>query len=149
MCKSPSMSKGPSRLRNAAIFPERAIRSISDAVRASSIASLFFSICSTASEDHAERIPHLVARRIVRLGRVNGEENRVEATLLQPWKIDVAVGQPISNVEAFQQLPAHDMDVGIHDEGVFVERVLGQAASASTRLTTFIRNLLLSRVLSQ
>ena len=39
----------------------------------------------------------------------------------------MAVGKAVADVKTFEQLAAHDVDVGVHHKGMFVQRALGQA----------------------
>ena len=79
--------------------------------------------------DDAEGVLGLVPVGVVRLGRVDREEHRVEAAFDGAGQVDVSVLVAVAHVEALEQLAAHPMDVRVHDKGVGVEiarRALGR-----------------------
>ncbi len=100
----------------AAIFPVLLMRSTSDAVKASSILSLFLCELIVGGVDEPEHLLRLEARGVVLLGHEQAEEHRVEAALFRASQVELPVVDALAHVAAVVELAIDDVDVGVEDE---------------------------------
>ena len=106
----------------AAIFPDRLMRSTSDAVERELDLVLVPRELVVGGVDQPQHLLRLHPRRIVLLGHEQAEEHRVEAALLRAHQIELPVVHALAHVAAVVELPIDDVDVGIEDERVLMER---------------------------
>lgn len=67
--------------------------------------------------DHPERVRYFEAAGIVRLGRVDGKEHRVESPGARTGQVKVAVGITLADIGPLEKLPGHHVNMAIHHEG--------------------------------
>ena len=106
----------------AAIFPVLLMRSTSDAVKASSILSLFRRELIVGGVDEPEHLLRLEPRGVVLLGHEQAEEHRVEAALFRASQVELPVVDALAHVAAVVELAIDHVDVGVEDERVLMER---------------------------
>ena len=73
--------------------------------------------------DQPEHLLRLETRGVVLLGHEQAEEHRVEAALFRAHQIELAVVDALAHVAAVVELAIDDVDVGVEDERVPMERV--------------------------
>ena len=72
--------------------------------------------------DEPEHLLRLQARRVVLLGHEQAEEHRVEAALFRASQVELPVVHALPHVAAVVELAIDDVDVGVEDERVLMER---------------------------
>ena len=72
--------------------------------------------------DQPERLLRFQARGVVLLGHEQAEEHRIEAAFFRAHQIELPIVDALTHVAAMVELTIDDVDVGVEDEGVAVER---------------------------
>ena len=72
--------------------------------------------------DQPECLLRFQACRVVLLGHEQAEEHRIQAAFFRAHQIELPIVDALTHVAAMIELTIDDVDVGVEDEGVAVER---------------------------